>query len=210
MRTSENPSRQKIIYSLKKADGMTVPELSREVGITQVAVRQHLLRLKKKGLVHNTLKRTGKGRPVHVYGLTERAENIFPKAYAKLISDVLRAIEQMGGEDKVESIFRARKDMILKDRIGVLSELSGIRDKVYTMAEMLNQDGYMVELDKMSDTGKGYSLKQYNCPISEISRKYDVACRYELELYRGLLGQGVRRTECISDGNVSCTYYIPA
>jgi predicted ArsR family transcriptional regulator len=202
----EMPSRQRIINFLKKNEWMTVSDLSKVIGITPMAVRQHLLALERQGMIHNVVKKTGIGRPVHLYGLTERAENIFPKSYGKFINEVFRTIEDLDGKDKVDSIFKARKDKILAERRGVLDELTEKQAKVRTMAEMLNQNGYMVELE---DVDNGFSLKQFNCPITEVSQNYTEACKYELELYRDLLGNGVVRSECMSNGDNSCTYFIP-
>jgi predicted ArsR family transcriptional regulator len=202
----EKPSRQRIIHHLKKNDWVSVADLSKKVGITPMAVRQHLIALERQGMIHNVVKKTGIGRPVYLYGLTDRAESIFPKAYGRFINEVFQTIEDSEGRNKIDSIFKARKDKILSEREGVLSELPGQGDKVRTMAEMLNQNGYMVELEEIES---GYNLKQFNCPINEVAQKYNEACKYELELYRDLFGGGVQRSSCLSNGDTSCSYFIP-
>jgi len=199
------PSRQKIINYLKKSDWMTVSELSKKVGITPMAVRQHLLALDRQGIVRNVVKKTGIGRPVFLYGLTERAESIFPKSYGKFINEVFSSIVELEGFEKLDGIFRQRKERMLKERFSVLSELPDMRGRLSTLAEMLNQDGYMAELEEQ---GEGFSLRQFNCPISEISANYTEPCKYELELYRDLLGEGVSRQECLREGGTSCTYTV--
>jgi predicted ArsR family transcriptional regulator len=203
---NEKPSRQRIINYLKKSEWMSVADLSDKVGITPMAVRQHLQALERQGLVHNIVKKTGIGRPVYLYGLTDRAESIFPKTYGKFINEVFQTIENLDGTKKIDDIFRARKEKILAESKGVLSELSDQSAKVRTMAEMLNQNGYMVELEELDD---GFRLKQFNCPVIEVAQKYNAACKYELELYRDLLGRGVSQSECISHGDTSCNYFIP-
>lgn len=205
MEASEKPSRQRIINHLKRAGPASVSWLSREVGISPMAVRQHLHALERQGIVHSDVRKTGVGRPVSLYWLTERAENIFPKSYGRFISEVLKTVERLDGKGKVDDIFRARKEETLKARQEVLAGL-GPLDRARTFAEMLNQDGYMAELGEAEG---GYSLRQFNCPISEVAAKHRAACKYELELYRDLLGAGVRRSECIGEGDASCTYLIP-
>jgi len=204
---TEQSSRQRIINYLKKSEWMSVADLSEKVGITPMAVRQHLQSLERQGLIHNIIKKTGIGRPVHLYGLTERAENIFPKTYGKFINEVFQSIEDLDGSKKIDDIFRVRKEKAFAERSSVLSELPDQGAKVRTMAEMLNQRGYMVELE---DVDGGYRLKQFNCPVVEVAQKYNEACKYELELYKELLGPGVHRDECISHGDSSCSYYIPS
>ncbi|MEJ2314073.1 MAG: ArsR family transcriptional regulator [Nitrospirota bacterium] len=201
------PSRQKIINYLKRSDWMTVAELSKKVGITPMAVRQHLLALDRQGIVRNVVRKTGIGRPVFLYGLTEKAESIFPKSYGGFINEVFSTIVEMEGPDMLDRIIKRRKEQLLRGKFNFLSDISSPRDKVITLAEMLNQDGYMTEIDEQDG---GYVLKEFNCPISEIASNYPQPCKYELELYRDLLGTGVRRQECLCDGGISCTYFVPS
>lgn len=200
------PSRQKIINYLKRSDWMTVSELSKKVGITPMAIRQHLLALERQGIVRNVVKKTGIGRPVFLYGLTERAESIFPKSYGKFINEIFSTIVELEGPDMLDSIFKRRKEHLLREKYNVIEDFSDPRDKISTLSEMLNQDGHMSEIEKQNG---GYFLKQFNCPISEISSNYSEPCKYELELYRDLLGEGVQRQDCLSEGGISCTYYVP-
>ncbi|MGD2079549.1 MAG: ArsR family transcriptional regulator [Nitrospirota bacterium] len=200
------PSRQKIINYLKRSDWMTVAELSKKVGITPMAVRQHLLALDRQGIVRNVVRKTGIGRPVFLYGLTERAESIFPKSYGKFINEIFSTIVEMEGHDMLDSIIKRRKEQLLIGKYNFIADFSDPRDKVSTLSEMLNQDGYMTEVEEQDG---GYVLKEFNCPISEISVNYSEPCKYELELYRDLLGEGVQRQECLCDGGISCTYFVP-
>lgn len=203
---NEKSSRSQIIDFLKKAEWLTVSELSQKVGITPMAIRQHLLSLEKQGIIRYAVKKTGIGRPVFLYRLTARADSIFPKSYGKFINDMLQGIESLDGKKKVDKIFKFRKDKMLSEKLGVINEFSTLHEKVATLAEILNQDGYMVELDELDD---GFSMKQFNCPIAEVSANYSGVCKYELELYRDLLGTSVKRLQCQADGNASCTYHIP-
>ncbi len=203
----ERPSRQKIINYLKRSDWMTVAELSRKVGITPMAVRQHLLALDRQGIVRNVVRKTGIGRPVFLYGLTEKAEGIFPKSYGSFINDVFGAIVDLEGPEKLENIFRHRKERLLSNKFRVLSGISGIEKKIGTMAEMLEREGYMTEFEEQPG---GYVLKQFNCPISEVSSAYPEPCKFELDLYKDIFGEGVVRHECMSEGGTSCSYFIPS
>lgn len=203
----ERPSRQKIINYLKRSDWMTVADLSKRVGITPMAVRQHLLALDRQGIVRNVVRKTGIGRPVFLYGLTEKAEGIFPKSYGSFINDVFGTIIDLEGSDKLEDIFKRRKERLLNDKFRVISGISGVHEKVSMMAEMLEREGYMTEFEKQSD---GYVLKQFNCPISDVSSNYPEPCKYELELYKDIFGDGIVRHECMSEGGTSCTYFIPS
>ena len=202
----ENPTRKKIVMLLKKSEHLTVAEMSKEMGITSMAVRQHLMSLEKRGLINYTTRKYGIGRPVFLYRLTEKANDFFPKAYSSFIKEVLDTIERLDGREKVKRIFQERKDRMLRERLAALGSNGPVEKRVRTLADLLDRDGYMVELDAGSDH---FVLRQYNCLVYSLVADYPEACAFELDLYRELLGPAVNRTECQRDGFPSCTYSIP-
>lgn len=202
----ENPTRKKIIMLLKKVEHMTVAEMSKEMGITSMAVRQHLMSLEKRGIINYTPRKYGIGRPVFLYRLTERARDFFPKAYGAFVKEVLRSVESMDGREKVAKIFRMRKDRILNERKSVLGSITDVGERVKALAEILDKEGYMVDLENGSDM---LQLKEFNCLLHGIVADYPEACQYELDLYRELLGSRVQRIECQRDGSPACVYTIP-
>jgi len=202
----ENPTRKKIIVLLKKADNMTVSELSKEIGITPMAIRQHLMSLEKKGMITYTARKYGIGRPVFHYRLTNKATEMFPKAYAALALDILGSIEEMDGRKKVDRLFMRRRDKQHQAMAAVLDGMQNMEDKVSMLTKMLNDEGYMVET---SQDDRTYTIKHYNCLLQGVSSDFPEACKYELDLYRLLFDKKVTRTECQSDGGPSCTYVIP-
>jgi predicted ArsR family transcriptional regulator len=202
----ESSTKQKILTHLKKSDHLTVAELSRRMGITPMAVRQHLMTLEKKGIIQYEAKKYGVGRPVFLYSLTERAEGIFPKAYGTFLTDMLRTLEEMDGKRKLDKLFRLRKEHLLAEKRKSLSGLGTLPEKLSKLAEELEADGFMAELSQDKDN---FILKQFNCPIKGVSSEFTQPCKYELELYRDLLGTGVSRPECQREGDPACVYLIP-
>lgn len=203
----ENPTREKILILLKKSGSMTVEELSRRVGITPMGVRQHITSLEKRGFVSYEAKKHGIGRPVFLYRLTEKAAELFPRAYGKLLITLLDAVEATDGRKKVDALFRHRKEAIFKERRSKMPEGAPLGEKLESLFEILENEGYIAEL---KESEKNYILRQFNCPIALIAARYKEACKYELQLLRELLGADVARTECIAEGDTSCSFNIPA
>jgi predicted ArsR family transcriptional regulator len=203
---NENPSREKILLLLKRKGALSIDELSRELSITSMGIRQHLLSLERKNLIDYIIKRQGIGRPAFLYRLTERADDLFPKSYDKFIVDLLKDIERHDGRDKIDEIFRWRKARFLKDTRELLADKKTLRDKVYGLKDLLESEGYFAEL---SDSDGHYNLRLFNCPIPKVAGGFDEACRYDLQAFRDLLGKEVSRAECMANGNPSCTYVIP-
>lgn len=202
----ENPTRQKILILLKKNGGMTNEELSKFLQITPMGVRQHLLSLEKKGIITYNTVRHGIGRPNFVYKLTNKADKYFPNNYDNFALEILKDLEDLEGRDAIARLFRRRKERLLVKCREVIGNGKPLREKIERMAGLLSEKGYLVEV---SGNGEGYAIKQFNCPIKNISETYFEVCENELELYRELFGSGVERSMCMSKGDLSCEYIIP-
>ncbi|MEW6214197.1 MAG: DeoR family transcriptional regulator [Nitrospirota bacterium] len=202
----ENPTREGIILLLKKRGTLSIEDLSIELNITPMGIRQHLLFLERKGLVDYIAKRHGIGRPAFLYRLTEKADDLFPKAYHEFIISTFKDLEKNEGRSKIDDIFRWRKDRLLKENKEALMGKKNLHDKVHGLRDILESEGYFVDLE---ETDSHYSLKQFNCPISKVVLEFKEACRYELQMYRDLFKKEVVRQQCMSEGSPSCIYVIP-
>jgi predicted ArsR family transcriptional regulator len=203
---NENPTREKILMILKTRGPIPIDDLSKELNITSMGIRQHLLSLERRGLIDYITKRQGIGRPAFLYKLTDKADNLFPKTYDKFIIDIFKDIEKYEGRNKIDDIFKWRKNRLFKETREALSEKKSLEDKVYELKDIFESRGYLVDLD---ETDNYYSFKQFNCPIYKVASEYKEACKYELQMYKDLLGKEVTRQQCMADGNPSCTYTIP-
>ena len=77
-------SRARILSFLREQDS-TVRDLATRLGLTNNAVRAHLVTLQKEGLVRHGGLQTGTRKPHIVYALTENANHAFPNAYGRLL-----------------------------------------------------------------------------------------------------------------------------
>lgn len=202
----ENPTRQKIITLLNKSEHRTVAELSKDMDITPMAVRQHLMALERKGIISYVAKKYGIGRPVFLYSLTEKARAAFPKAYGSFIHDMLGFLSEIDGLEKVEKMFKFRKDRMVKEYTKLLSKARSFSEKVYLFAEHLDNEGFMTEA---GEENGHFVVQQFNCMLAEVSSEYPQSCKNELQIYRELFGKDVIRTQCQRDGFPSCRYEIP-
>jgi predicted ArsR family transcriptional regulator len=202
----DNPTRQRIIMLLKKAGQMTVAELSKAMGITPMAVRQHLMSLERKRIVEYEAKKYGIGRPLFLYRLTDRANEIFPNAHTDFLMEVLRTIENMDGREKVDDVFQKISRSHLDEKTRSLHGIEDFTERLIAFTEVLSKDGYLVELEEKDDT---FEIKQFNCLLTSVVREYPETCSMELDLYREVLGKDLARSQCQKDGGAACVYVIP-
>ncbi|NWF99296.1 MAG: transcriptional regulator [Nitrospirae bacterium] len=203
---NENPTREKIILLLKKRGPLAIEELSKELNITSMGIRQHLLSLERRGLIEYITKRQGIGRPAFLYKLSEKANDLFPKEYDKLILNLFHDIEKNEGREKIDEIFKWRKNRIIKEVKEIIGDKKNLPERVLAMRDILENEGYFAELN---DSNNHYTLKLYNCPIYKLASIYKEVCKHDLQMFKELISKDLTRQECIIDGHPSCTYIIP-
>ena len=81
-------TRGQVVLLLRRARS-TVDELALALGLTDNAVRSHLTSLERDGLVAQSGVRKSERKPANVYELTGEAELLFPKAYGRVLDDLL-------------------------------------------------------------------------------------------------------------------------
>lgn len=199
-------TRDYILHLLKTKGAMSTKELTDELGITVMAVRRHIQSLERDKLIDSKMVRQSMGRPTAVYCLTEHVEDFFPRKYHVLTLELLDELEEHFGASAVEQLFEGRKDKLLK-KYDASMQGKDLAERVSMLADIQNENGYMVELEKIND--EQYLLKEHNCPIEQVATKYQHACRCELKLFESLLGDAeVTRTDCLAKGGQRCTYSI--
>jgi predicted ArsR family transcriptional regulator len=198
-------TRREILTILKKRGGMTADALSAVLGITPMGVRRHLTLLEKDSLVVFRPVQRGVGRPCYVYSLTAAADELFPRNYPRLTADLLDAVVAIDGPAKVEALFAARAEWLAeqyrprlagKDLAGQVAELTRIQD----------ENGYLADWEALADGT--FRLKEYNCTISQVARRYRQVCVYELALFHNLLDAEVVREKHMASGDEGCVYHI--
>lgn len=202
----ETSTRREIINILRTAGPLTVGELGDRLGITHVAVRRHLTSLERDGLVTSVQERLPMGRPTRVYSLTEAADELFPKKYGALTLEMLDFLNTTD-PNLVEGFF-ARRGQVLVEKYGPeVTSGATLQDRVSRLSDVQMANGYLASYEAGKDGS--LILKEFNCPVHQISRNYAHACHHELEFFKAVLGTAnVQRVECIAKGGGCCRYTI--
>ncbi|NOV00883.1 helix-turn-helix transcriptional regulator [Paenibacillus planticolens] len=199
-------STRKVILSMLKTSGpLSVQEMSKQLGITEMAVRRHIHSMEKDDLLETKLVRQAMGRPTNVYTLAPKADELFPKKYMQLTLDLLDELLEDQGHEKIERLFEGRQDK-LESRYQPRMLDKSLEERVAELAQIQNENGYMVD---WSQTGTdAYTFSEHNCPIAQVANTFGQACQCELALFRNLLDAKVERTECLAKGANKCVYII--
>lgn len=199
-------TRHEIMQSIKVHGPMTADDLATLLGISPVAVRQHVGALEAEGYIETNIERRGLGRPVHRYGLTPEGDETFPRNYDRLAQSILDEVRSLYGDNAVEQILVARRK---RTAAALHARLDGLppRERVIELANVQNSAGYMVETEEQADQ---IVFRGHNCPICRIAKQHPAACREELTLFREVLGPecSVEVDEHLATGGKACTYRI--
>lgn len=206
---SSPPERTKtrLLELLKRHGPQTAQDLAGRLNITSPAARRHLTDLQAQGLVQAQVEKPGgRGRPQHVFGLTEHAEErTFPKTYASLCLDVLESVSELYGRGAADQVLQARSDRLETLLSEVLLPEMPLAEKLRSLTEALTELGFAPHLER---EGEQWILVQGNCPNLQVARHFKVMCSAELAMYARLLGVPVTREEHLACGQPSCRYRL--
>jgi predicted ArsR family transcriptional regulator len=195
----------RILQLLKMRAGMTVSQLTDALPISQMGIRQHLAILEAEDLVEYNREKQKRGRPLHIYRLTEQANNLFPTTYANFAVGLMNEVAKFNGPGFINKVFQER----MKSQLQTYQQrLQGkdLSERVKELARIRDEEGYMACFDENDDD---YVLIEHNCPISVIAEEYPYVCEIELGLFRQSLGTKVVREEHLMQGSHKCCYRIP-
>jgi DeoR family transcriptional regulator, suf operon transcriptional repressor len=198
-------ARRAVLATLKRRGAMGTKELAAELGLTVAAVRQQLNRLGEDGLVTHRRAVEGRGRPSHIYELSAAAEDLFPKRYGDLATELLG---YLGGpqSNEVGALFEQRRRRRVEGATARLP-VGDLADKVRELARILDEDGYLADMEPLDDGG--WRIVEHNCAILSVATGYRQACASEIEFIRDALGGAeVTRVNHILEGAHVCAYEV--
>lgn len=200
-------SRRAILDLLKNEGPLDASAMAAKLGVTPMAVRQHLYALQDEALVEYETSARPRGRPAKLWRLTEAANKYFPDAHATLTTDLITAMRSALGEDDFSGVLQTRSK---NQRAAYMAELDGIAEtgaRLKALAEIRTREGYMCHSEK---DGEGWLLVEKHCPICVAATACQGLCKTELDLFSAVVGAACRveRTDHIIAGASRCAYRI--
>jgi predicted ArsR family transcriptional regulator len=173
------------VMALLRPQAAAIVELAERLGVTDTAVRQRLSRLMERGWVQRFALREGRGRPKHLYrltelGLRESGANLDDLAVA--LWQELTAIE--------DAVLRERMLAGVVNRLVLryASEVQGdtVIERMKSVVELFNRRGIPFALEH--DGELGARMVVLGCPYPGLQGDHRYICRMEQSLFRRLIG----------------------
>jgi|SRR6516162_6833735 len=205
---AESKTRRRIVKILKTEGPLDSATLAQRIGVSAMAVRQHLYVLQDQQIVTAKERPVPVGRPAKYWELTRKADRLFPDAYAELSVSLIDSLNDAFGADGLQRILErrtARQGAAYSARIPAAMPL---RRKLQKLVEIRTEEGYMAEL--RSEGAGQYLFIENHCPICAAASSCTGLCANELILFRTILGPGtnVERVEHILAGQRRCVYRV--
>ena len=182
---------------LHAPEGVSVDGLTKILSITANAVRQHLASLEKERYVARTGELRSTGRPQHLYSLTERGREAFPRQYRQLAEGLIEQVGATIGEDALRTVMRR-----MGKATSAQLQQGGKAASVAQTASAMKLQGY----DAAVDPDNPNQIVAHNCVFHRLAEKFPSVCDYDLALMSSATGKKVDHLECMVRGGSSCRF----
>ena len=199
----------RVLMTLKTRGPQSIAVIARAMDVTAEAVRQQMTRLHADGLVDSESHSAGRGRPTQIWFLTQAGHGRFPDTHAEMTVQMIGAVRQVFGDEGIEKLIQVRESAMLSSYHQAMLGATGLKGRLERLVEVRSAEGYMAELRQ---EGADFIFIENHCPICSAAKACMGFCRSELELFRNVLGEGVRveREEHILAGARRCAYRVGA
>ncbi len=207
-------TKEQVLHLLQARGGVTVAELTRELGVGPAAVRRHLDHLRVDGMADVRAERHGVGRPAFIFYATADAEERVPAGYSRLLSRMYRGLsaldeEQVRGRDGPQ-VLRTVLQGVAQQVAGEHSAdvtAESLEGRVAQTTESLRREGIVDEWTPSSD---GYHLTNSACPYRHAAQAAHGTCELDRRTIELLVAAPVRQVSRIVDGQPVCEYIVAA
>lgn len=209
--TDTSDAKRAVLDYMKRNGPSEAAAIAAELGVTAMAVRQHLYALEDEGFVSfQASPRDGaRGRPSKLWRVEQPADAFFGDAHADLSVELIANIKDVFGEQGLEKLIAKRTKHQIAEYRAALASASSLKEKLKRLARLRTAAGYMAEA---KSEGDGFLLVENHCPICRAAAACTGLCRQELEVFRAALGPeaAVERTDHVLAGARRCAYKVRA
>ena len=194
-------TRGRIVISLRNSS-KTVNELAAEFGLTDNAVRAHLLSLERDRLVTQTGSAKGHRKPHFLYGLTAEAHNRFPKAYDSLLNKVLDVLRKRLRPAQYASMLEETGRDI--GQVASIDPDASIESKIEQAVSALGELGGSADIVREDSKTM---IKSNHCPFASVIAEHPEACKIAEALVEEIVGVRVEE-HCDRTSTPKCRFEI--
>lgn len=191
------------IVTLVRGTTKTVNELAEELGLTDNAVRAHLLSLERDGLIKQSGVQQGTRKPHFAYELTAEAENLFPKAYDLLLNQLIAVLKGRLTPAALEQVLREVGRSLAGNQTSG-AESGDLESRAGKALVALEAIGGAARLEK---EGEKLFIRSGSCPLATAVAEHPEVCQLAESLLSEIIGAKVRE-RCDREGSPRCSFEV--
>ena len=195
---------QLLTLLLQNKGGLTVEGLSKGLGITDNAVRQHLTALERDGMVAKGETQSTGGRPEHLYGLTTAGQELFPRHYSWFAELLINSLREEQGTDALRERLEAMGKAVGRQVAGRLAGVKDKRERIRALAGIMRELGY--QSGTIDQEEKWPAIEATNCVFHTLAKCYPEVCHFDLAMMSEVVGCNVLHDECMVRGGHVCRF----
>jgi len=187
---------------LRKQPGLSVTKLAISFEVTATAIRQRLTRLMDRGLVERSQVKAERGRPTHIYKLTEAGRRQCGSNFADLAVALWEEIRLIREPDVRKGLL-ARVSKRLAEAYSDQIEGETLTERMEAVSQLFAGKDIPFEVDHSGDLPV---LTALACPYPELAEQDRSICAMERMLLSEMIGDSVKLNQCRLDGDTCCTF----
>ncbi len=200
------PGDREFLSLMLRVGACGITELCDAAEVTATAVRQRLGRLQTAGFVERKAVRADRGRPHHVYEVTDAGRRSISRDNSDLAVLLWEGIQGIDDASVREKLLVRLKDAMVGQ---VRQQLAGSspEERMRELAVVLRDRGFEVDLG--SRDGATFDLpvlRGHSCPYQEIAERDSTICELEQQVFGELLGSPLELTRCRQRGDCACEF----
>ena len=202
MEASHETSDDGLLDLLRKRGALSVAQMARETRVTATAVRQRLTRLLTGGEIERKTEKSGRGRPVHRYEITEKGRRKSGNNFGSLAIALWQEVKQIKDPEVRRGLLQRISGRLAES---YASEIRGqsLGEKMESLAKAFSDRRMPFEVDYSRELPV---LAATACPYPDLAEQDRSVCSMEKMMFSELLGESVHLSNCRLDGGGCCTF----
>jgi len=213
MSTVSETSDAQLVALLRSRGAMGIAEIAADMSVTATAVRQRLTRLMAQGLIERGLSQRGlpqpgaasRGRPSHVYSLTEKARRQGSSNFADLAIVLWEEIRAVKDPEVRRGLLQRVAGAMARMYAGQV-EGSTAGQRMESLKKLFAERGVPFKVEPSAGAGSLHVLTAVDCPYPELAERDRGICAFERMLFSELLQAPVRLSQCRLEGHDCCQF----
>jgi predicted ArsR family transcriptional regulator len=197
-----------LTHLLENRQGLSVDALAAALDISRTAIQQHFVQLERDGYINKIMVNKTAGRPVTLYGITDKGINYFPKQYAWFAELIISDLQQEMGVEAFAA-YMQRLGSKLAGQLNGQFAGKNAEERLGQLLAIMGDLGFQVQQETDIDSGLPV-IKAGNCIYHDVAQQHPALCGFDRALMSGLLDQEVQQLSCMALGDCSCQFRLGA